>query len=158
MKTIAVLTLVFLPATSLASIFSMSMFNWQTQPGDVVVSRFIWIYFAFAAPLTLLILALWIVWFRWTQRRHKSDLADIESKYGLFADSTNDRKATIERQLNQTAAPILPVDKYNYSRPNENPKVDMTRRYQYQARWDFIPENEGELGFLKAISLRMGLR
>jgi hypothetical protein len=147
MKTIAVLTLVFLPATSLASIFSMSMFNWQAQPGDVVVSRYVWVYFAFAAPLTLIIIAIWLLWFRWMQRRHKSDLADIESKYGLSTKPT--KEPSEQRQRPKTAAPPLPADKFNYARPQNNPKIDQSKKCSYRALWDFIPEAPGDLGFLE---------
>lgn len=147
MKTIAVLTLVFLPATSLASIFSMSMFNWQARPGDVVVSGYVWIYFAFAVPLTLTILAAWLLWFRRTQRRHKSDLADIESKYGFLTQSS--KEPGRQRERPRTAAPSLPADKFNYARPQDNPKIDQSRKCSYRALWDFIPEAPGELGFLE---------
>ncbi|KIX05485.1 uncharacterized protein Z518_06357 [Rhinocladiella mackenziei CBS 650.93] len=70
MKTIAALTLIFLPATFVASIFSMSMFNWQAESGGLVTSRWIWVYFVIAIPLTLMVLVFWILWYKWTQAKY----------------------------------------------------------------------------------------
>ncbi|KAK5995002.1 hypothetical protein PT974_03392 [Cladobotryum mycophilum] len=81
MKTIAVMTLVFLPATfvcasrqppphirrptnfvpnTIWSFFSISFFNWQADT-KVMASRRIWIYFAVASPLTLVVLLCWVL-------------------------------------------------------------------------------------------------
>ncbi|KAL1874774.1 hypothetical protein VTK73DRAFT_193 [Phialemonium thermophilum] len=66
MRTIAVMTLLFLPGTFVATIFSMSVFNWQAKgdPGDRIASRWIWLYFVISAVLTGLVMVVWIVWFR----------------------------------------------------------------------------------------------
>ncbi|GAM86186.1 hypothetical protein ANO11243_041980 [Dothideomycetidae sp. 11243] len=61
MKTIAVLTMVFLPGTAVASFFSMSMFDWSASSGSHIASDWIWIFFALAIPLTGVVLALWYV-------------------------------------------------------------------------------------------------
>ncbi|KIX95248.1 uncharacterized protein Z520_09165 [Fonsecaea multimorphosa CBS 102226] len=63
MKTIAVVTLAFLPATFVCTIFSMSFFtlNVDDDTGEkhwLVSDRF-WIYWAFTVPLTILTLACW---------------------------------------------------------------------------------------------------
>ncbi|PMD27018.1 hypothetical protein NA56DRAFT_562050, partial [Hyaloscypha hepaticicola] len=90
MKTIAVLTLVFLPATAMASIFSMSMFNWQAQDGGTVVSSKIWIYVVVAVVLTCVVLIIWILWFNWTQKKYDNKMRnDIET-----ADDTNSKETT----------------------------------------------------------------
>ena len=59
MKTIATLTMIFLPATAVSSVFSMSMFDWQksSRPSP----RF-WIYWAVAGPLTLIVICVWALW------------------------------------------------------------------------------------------------
>ncbi|KAI9766808.1 MAG: hypothetical protein M1840_006283 [Geoglossum simile] len=80
MKTIATLTLVFLPATFVASMFSMSIFNWQAQGKDRVVSRYIWVYFAAVIPLTLVVLLVWLAWFYTSQKRHAHTMDEIESQ------------------------------------------------------------------------------
>ncbi|OCK74103.1 hypothetical protein K432DRAFT_364013 [Lepidopterella palustris CBS 459.81] len=79
MKTIAVLTLVFLPGTSIASIFSMTMFNWNATAGQAVASKWLWIYFVITIPLTLLILLGWLWWFRRSQRTHQNRWKDVEA-------------------------------------------------------------------------------
>ncbi|KAJ4379966.1 hypothetical protein N0V86_004272 [Didymella sp. IMI 355093] len=68
MRTIAVVTMAFLPPTFLSAIFSMSFFNFQPGQdggeGEWKVSDKFWVYFAFAIPLTCFTL---MVWF-WRQR------------------------------------------------------------------------------------------
>lgn len=67
MKSIAVLTMVFLPSTALATIFSMSSFFSQSpKTTHIVVSSEFWIFWAVAAPITLVVL---ISFFMWIQRR-----------------------------------------------------------------------------------------
>ncbi|KAL8284662.1 hypothetical protein RB600_000602 [Gaeumannomyces tritici] len=59
MRSIALLTMVFLPGTFLASVFSMSFFDWK---GGASVSEYIWIYFVIAIFLTLVIIGVWWYW------------------------------------------------------------------------------------------------
>ena len=47
----------------------MSMFNWGATNGEPVVSNHIWLYFCVAIVLTLVVLGIWILWYRWTQRK-----------------------------------------------------------------------------------------
>ncbi|SPO05221.1 uncharacterized protein DNG_07908 [Cephalotrichum gorgonifer] len=58
MKTISLLGLTFLPATFISAIFSMSFFTNDAEAGWTMSSR-IWIYWAFAIPVTLLTTGLW---------------------------------------------------------------------------------------------------
>ncbi|OCK94825.1 uncharacterized protein K441DRAFT_89226 [Cenococcum geophilum 1.58] len=83
MKTIAVLTLVFLPGTSIASIFSMTMFNWNASQGQPIASKYIWVYFVITIPLTLLILLTWLWWYKRSQRTHQRRWTDIETALEL---------------------------------------------------------------------------
>ncbi|KLU82099.1 hypothetical protein MAPG_01176 [Magnaporthiopsis poae ATCC 64411] len=59
MRSIALLTMVFLPGTFLASVFSMSFFDWKEGAS---VSSYIWIYFVIAIFMTLLVIGLWWYW------------------------------------------------------------------------------------------------
>ncbi|KAH8757175.1 hypothetical protein F5883DRAFT_568283 [Diaporthe sp. PMI_573] len=61
MKTIAFVTLAFLPSTFVSAIFSMSFFTFSADAGWVV-SRKIWVYWAFAVPLTLVSFLVWRCW------------------------------------------------------------------------------------------------
>ncbi|KAJ5002240.1 hypothetical protein K4K48_000380 [Colletotrichum sp. SAR 10_66] len=53
MRSIAFLTMVFLPATFVATLFSMTFFQWIPDDSEKMVSPFLWIYFVVALILTL---------------------------------------------------------------------------------------------------------
>lgn len=63
MKAIAVITMTFLPATFISSVFSTPFFHFEQAQGEggesLAVSSQFWIYWAFAAPLSLFTLLLW---------------------------------------------------------------------------------------------------
>ncbi|KIX04476.1 uncharacterized protein Z518_05346 [Rhinocladiella mackenziei CBS 650.93] len=71
MKTLAVVTLVFLPGTTVSSILAMPVFDWDAKDGAVVNPR-IWVYFALAIPLTVLTITIWHLWLM-TRRRAVKD-------------------------------------------------------------------------------------
>jgi hypothetical protein len=81
MKTIAVLTMVFLPGTAVASFFSMTMFNWNSSGDSNLASKWLWVYFVVTVPLTALVLAAWWAW------GHRKDRKD---RHGMtFVDTTD---------------------------------------------------------------------
>lgn len=59
MKVIAALTMVFLPGTFLSSVFGMAMIE-DSVPW--------WLYVALTIPLTILVLAMWLMWHYCSQR------------------------------------------------------------------------------------------
>lgn len=61
MRTIAILTMVFLPGTAVASFFSVSMFDWSAESGSAVATQWLWVFFIVAAPLTIVVLGIWYV-------------------------------------------------------------------------------------------------
>ena len=69
MKTMAALTMFFLPGTWAAALFAMPLFDWSAQPGEAVINERLWIYWALVAPLTMLVLLLWWGWKEWRSRR-----------------------------------------------------------------------------------------
>ncbi|KAF1365437.1 hypothetical protein EJ07DRAFT_96580, partial [Lizonia empirigonia] len=77
MRTIAVVTMAFLPPTFLSAIFSTSFFNFN--PGNAgegprwLVSDKFWIYWVFAIPLTCLTLVTWF----WQQRLEERPLGGV---------------------------------------------------------------------------------
>lgn len=73
MKTVAFVTLAFLPSTFVSAIFSMSFFTFSVDDGWAV-SGMIWVYWAFAVPLTLVSFLVW----RWWQA---NDSASSDSCY-----------------------------------------------------------------------------
>jgi hypothetical protein len=70
MKSLSLLGAVFLPATYLASLFSMTFFNFQNSDGPSVSSD-LWIYFVITVPLTVLIVLFW----RWWDKRREVQYA-----------------------------------------------------------------------------------
>jgi hypothetical protein len=67
MKAIAVLTLVFLPLTGIASLFSTPFF--QVAESHLWVSASIWIFWVITVCLTCSIVAVWVWWYRGMKER-----------------------------------------------------------------------------------------
>jgi hypothetical protein len=65
---ISLVTLFFLPATFLSSLFSTTFFNFQ-YPVPSTVSSFQWLYWAITLPLTM---ALWLIYLLWTKRKQRN--------------------------------------------------------------------------------------
>ena len=51
----------------------MPLFNWQADTGDLVVSTRFWVYWAISIPLTVVVVLLWIIWIRMTDRRRRKE-------------------------------------------------------------------------------------
>ncbi|RSL65617.1 hypothetical protein CEP54_004176 [Fusarium duplospermum] len=77
MKTLSLMGALFLPGTYLASVFSMTFFNFETD-ADPVVSIQLWVYFAITVPVTALIVGCWMYLDRRRREQHKKDDADLE--------------------------------------------------------------------------------
>lgn len=67
MKTIAVVTLFFLPGTFISSIFSTGVFDFfaRVPEHSKTTSSWAWIYLLTSILLTAVVLALWLIWYRW---------------------------------------------------------------------------------------------
>ncbi|KAJ5946653.1 hypothetical protein N7454_003492 [Penicillium verhagenii] len=61
MKTLAFVTLTFLPPTFICALFSMSFFNYDRDTGWAVSDK-LWIYWVFAVPTTIATALLWQYW------------------------------------------------------------------------------------------------
>ncbi|KAK2028983.1 hypothetical protein LX32DRAFT_682801 [Colletotrichum zoysiae] len=83
MKTLAVVTMIFLPPTFIATLFSMSMFDWQgssSTAGDAdrtVVPEF-WVYWAVSVPLTLAVVAGWRVWWHFQKGYYENTYLSVK--------------------------------------------------------------------------------
>ena len=66
MKTIAVVTLTFLPATYVSALLGMNLFNFDPNAhgGHITYSPDLWIYFLSSILLSVVVLAVWWVWQR----------------------------------------------------------------------------------------------
>ncbi|KAK2043143.1 hypothetical protein LZ31DRAFT_566719 [Colletotrichum somersetense] len=91
MKALSLLGATFLPGTFLASIFSMTFFDFQS---DLSLSPKIWIYFAFTIPLTIFVL---LGWYKWDKKR-KADQDDAGSK---LANSNSETELAILSELSR---------------------------------------------------------
>lgn len=62
MKTLAAVTVLFLPGSTIASLFSMSMFNWGAEDSSNILSGRFWVYWAISIPLTVTTIVSWLAW------------------------------------------------------------------------------------------------
>lgn len=72
MRSIALVTMFYLPLTSVASIFSMGVFNWNVTAGKSVLTFYFWVYIAIGGGLTVVTVGLW--WFLTQTRQRKDDV------------------------------------------------------------------------------------
>ncbi|ORX98194.1 hypothetical protein BCR34DRAFT_548229 [Clohesyomyces aquaticus] len=63
MKTIAVMTMLFLPGTFFAALFAMPLLKWD---GSQVIQNRFWVYWAFTLPATALVFLVWKVLTSWS--------------------------------------------------------------------------------------------
>ncbi|KAK8077648.1 hypothetical protein PG996_003818 [Apiospora saccharicola] len=63
MKTVAVLTMAFLPATFFAALFAIPSLDWKgaAEAGGSVIQSNFWVYWAFTLPATVLVFIVWLV-------------------------------------------------------------------------------------------------
>lgn len=75
-RIISIVTLTFLPATFVSTLFSMSFFNYDQERERWKMSGWIWVYFVIAVPLTALTIAAWI----WGAKLWKQLAGDEKNK------------------------------------------------------------------------------
>ena len=78
MKTIAVLTMFFLPATFISSLLGTNLFVLDTSgngKAQLIVSELWWIYLVSAVPLTLFTLLVWWLYLQWLLKARKKRIA-----------------------------------------------------------------------------------
>lgn len=78
-KTISIVTMTFLPATAVAAICSMGVFDWQ-RPDKVYVSPHFWIFWVTAILLTALVLGIFLTWKRRLHIRERQRERDEEEE------------------------------------------------------------------------------
>jgi Mg2+ and Co2+ transporter CorA len=84
MKTIAVMTLIFMPLSTVASVFGTEFMRVEDEPGHrILVSQDFWLLWAIAAPLTIVVIVLWRVWYADAKGRLIDEIpGDAERKMG----------------------------------------------------------------------------
>ncbi|KAJ2902499.1 protein kinase [Zalerion maritima] len=83
MKSIALLTMVFLPATFMATFFSMTFFEWKPPPATPIVSKWIWMYFVFTAVVTAVTIGLWNLFANKRHQRLRRWVGGIPGRLGI---------------------------------------------------------------------------
>ncbi|KAI5464687.1 hypothetical protein BGZ63DRAFT_378374 [Mariannaea sp. PMI_226] len=83
MKSIALLTMVFLPATFVSAFFSTTFFNFGDD-GKWKVSKSIWIYVVVTIPVTVVSVRLWQLWLSGSLRHHLNNTDEDEKGPGGF--------------------------------------------------------------------------
>ena len=77
MKTIAAVTMAFLPGTFVASFFAIPMFDWNRPAGHNVNTQTFWIYWTVTIPLTISTFVIWAAWFQYkTARDEREDTVE----------------------------------------------------------------------------------
>ncbi|CCC10892.1 hypothetical protein SMACR_12726 [Sordaria macrospora] len=59
MRSIALLTMIFLPMSTVAAIFSTDFFSWDAEGGQTVVSKYFWVFIVVAIALTCIVVGAW---------------------------------------------------------------------------------------------------
>ncbi|KAK4185069.1 hypothetical protein QBC35DRAFT_440184 [Podospora australis] len=77
MRSIAFLTMIFLPATFLSSLFSTTFFNWSPSDDEKIVSSYFWVYPVLAVPITAVVV---VCWYCTTRRRIARNKAPLNEK------------------------------------------------------------------------------
>ncbi|KAH8803461.1 hypothetical protein F5884DRAFT_682283 [Xylogone sp. PMI_703] len=75
MRSISIITMVFLPGTFFATLFSMTFFNWSPSDGGAIVSHYVWIYFVMTAVSTIIALPAWWYFLVYRQTRSRQSVS-----------------------------------------------------------------------------------
>ncbi|KAK5101314.1 hypothetical protein LTS08_004921 [Lithohypha guttulata] len=123
MKMIAIVTMVYLPGTFVATCFSMDLFQWSADVPDVINPR-IWVYFLFTVFLTAVTVLGFIAWMWWQERQLSRNSEEAESRDG--DDPAYTTGASHTKKSNDYAA--LSPTRTNTSKPGLTSKTaDATR-------------------------------
>ena len=80
--TFTFITALFLPGTFIATLFSMTMFDWypetddaSSSPQETSVSSKFWLFWAISIPLTVLTMSGWFLWFKYADSKWNKELS-----------------------------------------------------------------------------------
>lgn len=94
MKTLAAVTVAFLPGTFVAAFFAMPLFQWDAASDGMVVSKRFWVYWAVTIPLTVLTLVVWVLWTRRQAKVHR--VSEERAREELWVDIEGERSGRME--------------------------------------------------------------
>ena len=58
----------------------MPLFNWQANSSGEIIGPHFWVYWAFAIPLTGLVIGMWGVWIGLILRRHGKEDQEVRER------------------------------------------------------------------------------
>jgi flagellar biosynthesis/type III secretory pathway M-ring protein FliF/YscJ len=90
MKTIAIMTMAFLPATFFATLFATPLLQWNTPH---VIQKSFWVFWAFTVPVTILIFIIWIAITRRHELRKRVEIRRQRAKIRKKTKSLPQRRA-----------------------------------------------------------------
>lgn len=103
MKMIALVTMIYLPGTFIATCFSMGLFQWDAGASDVVNPR-IWLYFLFTGVLTLFTIGGFAGWLWWQDRGVQ------KSRANRVEETAATRSNEKEQPVNQSETKVKSTD------------------------------------------------
>ncbi|ETS76471.1 hypothetical protein PFICI_11858 [Pestalotiopsis fici W106-1] len=106
MKTVAVLTMIFLPGTFVAAFLSMPLFEWNADTGAYPSSTpFQWVYWAITLPLTILLMAGWRAWWAIEEKSWRLELkqAEAQNRQRLSARPNTGRTSALAPRLSDVS-------------------------------------------------------
>ncbi|KAL1387415.1 hypothetical protein HDK64DRAFT_274540 [Phyllosticta capitalensis] len=100
-KTIAVITLVFLPGSLVAAIFGMNLLDFSSADGLIVSDKF-WIFVVLTIGLTVVTFGTWLALLRTTKK-----LTPLSEEIRSTKDRHLERQSTLLQRLNRSKSGIL---------------------------------------------------
>lgn len=100
MRTISILTMLFLPGTFIAALFGMNFFNQPVEQGNgatgggLSAGSNLWLYFVLTIPLTALVFGLWFWWLNRGIRKAGRRGSENERSFELNIRSTRDSQVS----------------------------------------------------------------
>jgi hypothetical protein len=141
MSTFTFITAVFLPPTFIATLFSMSMFDWMVgggnSGGETTLSRKFWIFWVAAIPLTGLTIGGWYLWYSFADKRWQTRLETVQRSNATLPDpdSWEDLGSKTRRtKQNQAESPGRTGEKRD-GRPGKQRKSGLSIRARLLSRY-----------------------
>ncbi|KAK7545157.1 uncharacterized protein J3D65DRAFT_611936 [Phyllosticta citribraziliensis] len=101
-KTIAVITLTFLPGSLVAAILGMNVFDFSESSKDVKTSPKIWIFFVVSFVLTVVTFGIWLFLLRGTKK-----LTPLSEEIRSTRERGIERQSTLLKRLNKSKTEIM---------------------------------------------------
>lgn len=109
MKTLAIVTMFFLPGSFVSALFSTNLFDWNgvdltKQDISVPTTPQMALYWAITAPLTVITFILYFVWLR-IQKDRRQKVLDLSPMAALSTDEENSPSRLLaQKRLTESAA------------------------------------------------------